>query len=131
MEQPSIVSNSSLQKDEVPPLLGKKNHNDDELLPATTNDSEVAQNDADSDNRKPRDGGITAWLAVLGGFCGMFVSFGWINCTTSTICPNTAAYKYRYWSVPELLSDTSAKRFVTEYYCVDPVFRGVYDVPRS
>ncbi|PYH46868.1 putative MFS monocarboxylate transporter (Mct) [Aspergillus saccharolyticus JOP 1030-1] len=26
------------------------------------------------------DGGMKAWLTVLGGFCGMFVSFGWVNC---------------------------------------------------
>jgi MFS family permease len=28
----------------------------------------------------PPDGGIKAWMVVLGGFCGLFVSFGWINC---------------------------------------------------
>ncbi|KAJ5630948.1 MFS transporter asaE [Penicillium longicatenatum] len=28
----------------------------------------------------PPDGGLQAWLTVLGGFCGLFVSFGWINC---------------------------------------------------
>ncbi|KAJ5733877.1 MFS transporter asaE [Penicillium malachiteum] len=28
----------------------------------------------------PPDGGRQAWLTVLGGFCGLFVSFGWINC---------------------------------------------------
>ncbi|EGX94163.1 monocarboxylate permease-like protein [Cordyceps militaris CM01] len=26
------------------------------------------------------DGGAEAWLAVLGGFCTVFASFGWINC---------------------------------------------------
>ncbi|KAH8151566.1 uncharacterized protein LAJ45_04187 [Morchella importuna] len=26
------------------------------------------------------DGGLTAWLAVLGGFSCLFCSFGWINC---------------------------------------------------
>lgn len=26
------------------------------------------------------DGGWQAWLVVLGSFCNMFVSFGWINC---------------------------------------------------
>lgn len=29
----------------------------------------------------PPDGGVQAWLAVLGGFCTVFASFGWINCT--------------------------------------------------
>ena len=28
----------------------------------------------------PPDGGLHAWLTVLGAFCGLFVSFGWINC---------------------------------------------------
>lgn len=28
----------------------------------------------------PPDGGAQAWLVVLGAFCGLFVSFGWINC---------------------------------------------------
>ncbi|KAJ5574608.1 monocarboxylate permease [Penicillium hetheringtonii] len=28
----------------------------------------------------PPDGGLQAWLTVLGAFCGLFVSFGWINC---------------------------------------------------
>jgi hypothetical protein len=26
------------------------------------------------------DGGFDAWMAVAGGFCTIFVSFGWINC---------------------------------------------------
>jgi hypothetical protein len=26
------------------------------------------------------DGGLQAWRVVLGGFCCMFCSFGWINC---------------------------------------------------
>ncbi|KAH9207661.1 major facilitator superfamily domain-containing protein [Leptodontidium sp. 2 PMI_412] len=26
------------------------------------------------------DGGFEAWLVVLGGFCAVFCSFGWINC---------------------------------------------------
>ncbi|KAI9369952.1 major facilitator superfamily domain-containing protein [Aspergillus egyptiacus] len=28
----------------------------------------------------PPDGGLPAWCTVLGAFCGMFVSFGWISC---------------------------------------------------
>lgn len=34
----------------------------------------------------PPDGGAQAWLVVLGAFCGLFVSFGWINCKS---CRNT------------------------------------------
>lgn len=31
----------------------------------------------------PPDGGAEAWMSVLGAFCGLFVSFGWINCMWS------------------------------------------------
>lgn len=33
----------------------------------------------------PPDGGFQAWLAVAGGFCTGFASFGWINCTNSSM----------------------------------------------
>lgn len=33
------------------------------------------------DPRNNPDGGLKAWLCVLGGFCVLFCSFGWINCT--------------------------------------------------
>ena len=33
------------------------------------------------------DGGFDAWMAVAGGFCTVFASFGWINCRqTLDIC---------------------------------------------
>ena len=32
------------------------------------------------DPRQNPDGGVKAWLCVLGGFCSLFCSFGWINC---------------------------------------------------
>ncbi|MCJ1282845.1 hypothetical protein MMC26_002171 [Xylographa opegraphella] len=32
------------------------------------------------DPRSFPDGGLQAWLVVLGGFCCLFCSFGWINC---------------------------------------------------
>jgi len=35
------------------------------------------------DPRQFPDGGSTAWLCVLGGFCCMFASFGWISCELS------------------------------------------------
>lgn len=32
------------------------------------------------------DGGLQAWLVVLGGFCAIFCSFGWINCRGLSRC---------------------------------------------
>jgi hypothetical protein len=32
----------------------------------------------------PPDGGFDAWLAVVGGFCIVFASFGWINCKSNS-----------------------------------------------
>lgn len=32
----------------------------------------------------PPDGGHQAWLTVAGGFCANLVSFGWINCKSSS-----------------------------------------------
>lgn len=31
------------------------------------------------------DGGAKAWLVVLGGFCCLFCSFGWVNCELLSI----------------------------------------------
>jgi len=31
------------------------------------------------------DGGFQAWLAVAGGFCTIFASFGWINCKNNVL----------------------------------------------
>ncbi|KAJ3478961.1 hypothetical protein NLG97_g8443 [Lecanicillium saksenae] len=35
---------------------------------------------ANVDPDAPPDGGLAAWTVVLGGFCTVFASFGWINC---------------------------------------------------
>ncbi|CAD0107558.1 unnamed protein product [Aureobasidium uvarum] len=37
------------------------------------------------DPRDNPDGGKDAWLVVLGAFCCMFCSFGWINCKSSSM----------------------------------------------
>lgn len=34
------------------------------------------------------DGGVTAWLVVLGCFCAGFCSFGWLNCTRLVPLPH-------------------------------------------
>lgn len=40
------------------------------------------QGEKNSDSESFPDGGLRAWLVVLGAFFGLFVSFGWTNCTT-------------------------------------------------
>jgi hypothetical protein len=56
----------------------------------------------------PPDGGLQAWLAVLGGFCTIFASFGWINCTSNKHRPllflaHVARSSSRYSDPPLLL----------------------------
>lgn len=47
------------------------------------------------DPRENPDGGLQAWLVVVGGFCCLFCSFGWINCKSS---PQHAALFQAYLS---------------------------------
>ena len=40
----------------------------------------------------PPDSGLTAWMTVVGGFCSMFVSFGWTNCECPRIPGSSICY---------------------------------------
>jgi hypothetical protein len=83
------------------------------------------------DPRDNPDGGRDAWLVVLGAFCCMFCSFGWINCesllpllsTTSCVAvsllirsiqyhfpSNGVLTEYRHWSLSRILRNTSTTR---------------------
>ncbi|KAE9969561.1 hypothetical protein BLS_001601 [Venturia inaequalis] len=46
----------------------------------TFDDKNQAQVSSGANPSEPPDGGFQAWLAVAGGFCTIFASFGWINC---------------------------------------------------
>ena len=58
----------------------------------TANDQEVERGAGDVEKGPPAggppafnpadfpEGGLEAWLTVSGGWCCLFVSFGWINC---------------------------------------------------
>ena len=39
------------------------------------------------------DGGFDAWMAVAGGFCTVFASFGWINCRPAAFDPPYQVFK--------------------------------------
>jgi hypothetical protein len=41
------------------------------------------------------DGGFDAWFAVAGGFCTIFASFGWINCTSRSLALETTIPEIR------------------------------------
>lgn len=47
---------------------------------ASEKSSAIVQDQPESTPEGPPDGGTAAWLTVVGGFCSMFVSFGWTNC---------------------------------------------------
>jgi hypothetical protein len=44
------------------------------------------------DPRDNPDGGREAWLVVLGAFCCMFCSFGWINCECFPLLSTTSCF---------------------------------------
>lgn len=47
------------------------------------------------------DGGTKAWTVVFGAFCGLIVSFGWINCEphTESIHLNTSVFLTRHQGI--------------------------------
>jgi hypothetical protein len=57
------------------------------------------------------DGGLQAWIVVLGGFCCMVCSFGWINCKLQKIPTfEVANMAQRHWRIPRLLSKDSISK---------------------
>jgi hypothetical protein len=105
------------------PTLGDDGQRDDSVV--------AAPSPPVFDPRDNPDGGFDAWMVVLGAFCCMFCSFGWINCESLLPIPSTAyciviyattrldcghllfdgvLIDYRHWSLPRILSDTSTKR---------------------
>jgi len=50
------------------------------------------------DPRENPDGGFDAWLVVLGAFCCMFCSFGWINCEYCCFPPQSLC-DFHYYAV--------------------------------
>lgn len=53
----------------------------------------------------PPDGGLEAWLVVVGAWCTSFCSFGWVNSESdlSSRTEGRIVNNYRYWNLSELL----------------------------
>jgi hypothetical protein len=78
----------------------------------------------------PPDGGITAWLVVLGAWCILFCSFGWIN---SMLLPHPLPYSRsnrndRHGDISELLRDHSSTRVRPQHDILDSLAAGFLHV---
>jgi hypothetical protein len=82
--QPSddvAFSVSSLEKgseEAAPPLNGNDGNGGLEKAPNAVNPAPPAMH--------PEEG-LRGWAVVAGGFCALFVSFGWINCAPPSSLP--------------------------------------------
>ncbi|KAJ5105041.1 MFS transporter asaE [Penicillium alfredii] len=72
----------------------------------------------------PPDGGLQAWLTVLGGFCCLFVSFGWINCI-GVFQAYYESHQLRDLSTSKVAWITSLETFVM--FFAGPVFGVLFD----
>ncbi|KOS36679.1 hypothetical protein ACN38_g12568 [Penicillium nordicum] len=72
----------------------------------------------------PPDGGAQAWLVVLGAFCGLFVSFGWINCI-GVFQEYYQSHQLSEFSTSTVTWITSLETFMM-FFC-GPIFGTMFD----
>jgi MFS family permease len=72
----SLATSQSEERQEAPPATEKGRPNEDSRVGAAEDPPAEATKPP---NLPPLDGGRDAWLSVLGGWFGFFVSFGWMN----------------------------------------------------
>lgn len=84
------------------------------------------------DPRQNPDGGLQAWLVVLGSFCCLFCSFGWINCMSFFFIHFAHSLQLtvrcRHRSLSGLLRNTSAKGLFVQHYSMDSLLRDLFHV---
>ncbi|KAI9809617.1 MAG: hypothetical protein M1825_000049 [Sarcosagium campestre] len=85
-DAPNIQSTLPFRKQSLEPIPSRTDAN---KLPEVDTEAkgDVESGTAEKSKHPPGmdpasfpDGGLQAWLVVLGGFCCLFCSFGWINC---------------------------------------------------
>jgi hypothetical protein len=109
----------------------------DEPSTSSENDAEKAPNQP-SRTQAP-DGGLKAWLVVLGAWCTAFCSFGWLNSTfrflfyyVVSLClalyGSALDLKYsqtspltRYWRFPGILPDRHAQQLLAKPSLMDSI----------
>lgn len=99
---------------------------EDGLGDPTEHSAREDQADNDKWELKAPDGGMKAWLALLGSWCMLFCTFGLINGTLALTCTslilmatlNTAS-SHRYLS--GILRRGSAQELLGQYGGVDPI----------
>ena len=75
------------------------------------------------------DGGLEAWLVVLGGWCCLLSSFGWINVFSSdTNLYKTDFFQALHWRLSGILPAQSAKPIFVFDGLLDSEYGGFYDV---
>ena len=72
-----IPHNQSTEAGIPPTIPNNPKESDSELAMSTSSKEEAKPNMMDPASFP--DGGLHAWLTCVGGFCCLFVSFGWIN----------------------------------------------------
>lgn len=82
----NLASSASSQKTDVPPEpilneASKEPNSDPEKSDLEQSDRDEAAVPVAYGSDAP-DGGLTAWLVVLGAWCTSFCSFGWVNSTS-------------------------------------------------
>lgn len=67
--------------------LSSETAHQNDTLPSYGTDTDAEKASAEDEHAEPAapDGGLVAWLVVLGAWCTLFCSFGWINSMFSEI----------------------------------------------
>lgn len=139
-----VPHNAQPDKEILEPITSKTEAN---ILPETADEPQETEADIEKaagegrpmvgmmDPKSFPDGGLEAWSVILGAFCCLFCSFGWINCMflprpNRPQKPPAANPIPRHRCFPRLLPNPRAFSVLSKHSSLDPVPGNVHDVPR-